>query len=88
MGRFKALEQLTEQLLYERAVAKKYNDNTTYKGGEGADKSESPSKQADRQAGRAGRQPGGQAGSQALSKYIVSQLQEASWQPDLWRQVW
>lgn len=36
--RFKKLEKLSQQLLYQRAVAKKYNPaNTTFKGGKGAD---------------------------------------------------
>lgn len=35
--RFKALEKLSQQLLYQRAVAKRVNANTTFKGGKGAD---------------------------------------------------
>ncbi len=36
--RYKKLEKLSQELLYQRAVAKKYNPaNTTFKGGKGAD---------------------------------------------------
>lgn len=35
--RFKRLEKLSQQLLYQRAVAKKYAANTTFKGGKGQD---------------------------------------------------
>ena len=36
--RFKKLETLSKELLYQRAVAKKYNPaNTTFKGGKGGD---------------------------------------------------
>lgn len=34
---FKKLEKLSQQLLYQRAVAKRVNANTTFKGGKGAD---------------------------------------------------
>lgn len=36
MSRFRALEALCEQMLFQRALAKMYNSNTTFKGGKGA----------------------------------------------------
>lgn len=36
--RFRTLEKLSQQLLLQRAIAKKYNSNTTFKGGKGANK--------------------------------------------------
>lgn len=36
VSRFRALEALCEQMLFQRALAKMYNSNTTFKGGKGA----------------------------------------------------